>query len=143
LRVKFFDKHLFITAGGNTLCDRAEAAFSKGDRTLKDDAAHQSALAALPGKHHFRLWLDTGRIVDTVFKNPILRATASENGMQLDKFRLSGPQRVTSALTVTSEVQNEVWSYRLDALNMQALAPLGLGASALGGLGRRPGLPPL
>jgi hypothetical protein len=144
LRVKFFDKHLFITAGGNTLCDRAEAAFSKGDRTLKDDAAHQSALAALPDKHHFRLWLDTGRIVDTVFKNPILRATASENGMQLDKFRLSGPQRVTSALTVRSEVQNEVWSYRIDALNMQALAPLGLGASALGGLGRRPGgLPPL
>lgn len=143
LRVKFFDKHLFITAGGNTLCDRAEAAFSKGDRTLKDDAAHQSALAALPDKHHFRLWLDTGRVVDTVFKNPILRATASENGIQLDKFRLSGPQRVTSALTVKSEVENEVWSYRVDALNMQALAPLGLGASAIGGLGRRPGLPPL
>jgi hypothetical protein len=143
LRVKFFDKHLFITAGGNTLCDRAEAAFSKGDRTLKDDAAHQSALAALPDKHHFRLWLDTGRIVDTVFKNPLLRATASENGMQLDKFRLSGPQRVTSALTIKSEVQNEVWSYRLDALNMQALAPLGLGASALGGGGRRTAFPPL
>jgi hypothetical protein len=143
LRVKFFDKHLFITAGGNTLCDRAEAAFSKGDRTLKDDAAHQSALAALPDKHHFRLWLDTGRIVDTVFKNPLLRATASENGLQLDKFRLSGPQRVTSALTVKSEVENEVWSYRIDALNMQALAPLGLGASALSGVGRRSGLPAL
>lgn len=142
LRVKFFDKHLFITAGGNTLCDRAEAAFSKSDRTLKDDAAHQSALAALPDKHHFRMWLDTGRIVDTLFKNPLLRATASENGMQLDKFRLSGPQRVTSALTVKSEVENEVWSYRLDALNMQALAPLGLGASALGG-GRRSAFPPL
>ena len=143
LRVKFFDKHLFITAGGNSLCDRAEAAFSKGDRTLKDDAGHQSALAALPDKHHFRLWFDTGRIVDTVFKNPLLRATATENGMQLDKFRLSGPQRVTSALTVKSEVENEVWSYRIDALNMQALAPLGLGASALSGFGRRSGLPPL
>jgi len=143
LRVKFFDKHLFITAGGNALCDRAEAAFSKGDRTLKDDAAHQSALAALPDKHHFRLWIDTGRIVETVFKNPLLRASASENGIQLDKFRLSGPQRVTSALTVKSEVENEVWSYRIDALNMQALAPLGVGASALSGIGRRPGLPPL
>jgi hypothetical protein len=143
LRVKFFDKHLFITAGSNTLCDRAEAAFSKGDRTLKDDAAHQSALAALPEKHHFRLWIDTGRVADTLFKNPLLRATATENGMQLEKFRLTGPQRVTTALTVRSEVQNEVWSYHLDALNMQALAPLGLGASALGGLSRRPGLPPL
>jgi hypothetical protein len=143
LRVKFFDKFLFITAGGNTLCDRAEAAFSKGDRTLKDDGAHQGALAALPDKHHFRLWMDTGRVVDTVFKNPLLRATATENGMQLDKFRLNGPQRVTSAFTVKSEVENEIWSYRLDALNPQALAPLGLGATALSGVGRRPGLPPL
>jgi hypothetical protein len=144
LRVKFFDKHLFITAGGNALCDRAEAAFSKGDRTLKDDAAHQSALAALPDKHHFRLWIDTGRLADTLFKNPLLRARASENGMQLDKFRLSGPERVTSALSVSSNVENEVWAYRLDALNLQALAPLSLGVGALGGLGGRPGaLPPL
>jgi hypothetical protein len=143
LRVKFFDKYLFITAGGNSLCDRAEAAFSKGDRTLKDDGAHQGALAALPEKHHFRLWMDTGRVVETVFKNPLLRATATENGMQLDKFRLNGAQRVTTALTVKSEVENEVWSYRIDALNPQALAPLGLGATALSGVSRRPGLPPL
>jgi hypothetical protein len=144
LRVKFFDKFLFITAGGNTLCDRAEGAFSKGDRTLKDDAAHQSALAALPDKHHFRMWLDTGRLADTLFKNPLVRATATENGMQLDKFRLTGPQRVTSAISVQSAVENEVWTYRIDALNMQALAPLGMGAASLSGLaGGRGGLPPL
>jgi hypothetical protein len=145
LRVKFFDKHLFITAGGNTLCDRAEGAFSKADRTLKDDAAHQSALQALPDKHAFRLWVDTGRIADTLFKNPLLRARAAENGMQLEKFRLTGPQRVTTALTVRSEVENEVWTYRIDALNVQALAPLGMGAAVLGGGfgGGRPGLPPL
>jgi len=143
LRVKFFDKHLFITAGGNTLCDRAEGAFSKGDRTLKDEAAHRAALASLPEKHHFRVWLDTGRISDAVFKNPLIRAKAAENGMQLEKFRLTGPQRVTSALSVTSSVENEVWTYRLDALNLQALAPLGLGAASLGGLGRRTGLPAL
>jgi hypothetical protein len=147
LRVKFFDKVLFITAGGNTLCDRAEGAFSKGDRTLKDDAAHQSALAALPEKQHFRMWLDTGRLADTLFKNPLVRARAAENGVQLDKLRLTGPQRVTSAISVLSTVENEVWTYRIDALNMQALAPLGVGAASLsglgGGLGGRPGLPPL
>jgi hypothetical protein len=143
LRVKFFDKHLFITAGGNALCDRAEGAFSKGDRTLKDDAAHQAALGALPEKHHFRLWLDTGRVADTLFKNPLLRAKITENGVQLDKFRLTGPQRVTSGLAVSSNVENEVWTYRIDALNMQALAPLGLGAASLGGLGGRTGLPAL
>jgi hypothetical protein len=144
LRVKFFDKHLFITAGSNTLCDRAEGAFSKADRTLKDDAAHQSALQALPDKHAFRLWIDTGRIADTLFKNPLLRARATENGMQLEKFRLSGPQRVTTALAVRGEVVNETWTYHIDALNLQALAPLGLGAAALGGgLPARSGLPPL
>jgi hypothetical protein len=145
LRVKFFDKHLFITAGGNALCDRAEAAFSKSDRTLKDDAAHQAALAALPEKHHFRFWLDTGRVADTLFKNPLLRARAAEQGVHLDKFRLTGPQRVTSALSVRSEVQNEVWTYRVDALNLQALAPLGFGAFALtGGFPSAAGaLPPL
>jgi hypothetical protein len=143
LRVKFFDKHLFITAGGNTLCDRAEAAFSKSDRSLKDDAAHQGALAALPEAQHFRFWVDTGRVVDTVFRNPLLRAKATESGVQLEKFRLSGPQRVTSAFTVRSEVQNEVWTYRIDALNPQALAPLGVGAAALGGgLPGRPKLLP-
>jgi len=143
LRVKFFDKFLFITAGGNTLCDRAEAAFSKGDRTLKDDPAHQSALAALPDKQHFRLWLDTGRLADTLFKNPLLRARATENGLQLDKFLLSGPHRVTSALSVQSSVENEVWTYRVDALNMQALAPLSLGAAGLGGIGAPSALPAL
>jgi len=148
LRVKFFDKHLFITAGGNPLCDRAEGAFSKGDRTLKDDAAHQAALGALPEKHHFRMWLDTGRLADTLFKNPLVRAKITENGVQLDKFRMTGPQRVTSGLTMTSNVENEVWTYRIDALNMQALAPLGLGAASLGGLSGglgagRTGLPAL
>jgi hypothetical protein len=143
LRVKFFDKHLFITAGGNTLCDRAEAAFSKADRTLKDDAAHQAALAALPEQHHFRFWLDTGRVADTLFKNPLLRARAAESGVQIEKFRLSGPQRVTSAFSVRSEVQNEVWTYRVDALNLQALAPLGFGAMALGGNLAGGALPPL
>lgn len=141
LRVKFFDKHLFITAGGNTLCDRAEAAFSKSDRALKDDAAHVSALASLPAEQHFRLWLDTGRVADTLFKNPLLRARATESGMQLEKFRLSGPQRVTSALAVRSEVQNEVWTYRIDALNLQALAPLGLGVTAAPGLAGGSALP--
>jgi hypothetical protein len=99
---------------------------------LKDDAAHQAALAALPEKHHFRLWLDTGRVADTLFKNPLLQARATEAGIQLDKFRLTGPQRVTSALSVQSEVQNEVWTYRVDGLNLQAVAPLGMGAFALG-----------
>ncbi|HYJ07452.1 MAG TPA: hypothetical protein VEX18_00545, partial [Polyangiaceae bacterium] len=104
----------------------------------------QSAVAALPEKHHFRMWLDTGRIADTLFKNPLLRAKVTESGLQIDKFRLIGPERVTSALSMHSQVENEVWTYRLDALNVQAIAPLGMGAAALGGLTAGRGvLPPL
>ncbi len=139
LRVKFFDKHLFVTAGSNVLDDRAEAAFSKSDRTLKDDAAHKASLVALPDTQHFRLWIDTGRILDVSLKNPLLKARLAEQGMSFDKITLTGPNRVVSALSVRSEVQTEVWTYRMDALNFQALAPLGAGAAALaGGL---PGLP--
>ena len=139
LRLRFLDKYLFVTAGSNALDDRALAAFSKGEHTLKDDAAHQASLSALPSTQHFRLWLDTGRIVDTLLKNPLLKARFAEQGLALDKITLSGPNRVVSALSIRSEVQTEIWTYRMDALNFQALAPLGVGAAALaGGL---PGLP--
>jgi hypothetical protein len=146
LRVKFFDRFLFVSAGGNALCDRAEAAFTKADRSLKDDAAHQAAIAGLPETQHARVWLDSGRISETLLKNPLLRARASETGMQLDRIKVSGPERVTSAFSVRAEVQNEIWTLRIDTLNPQSLAPLGLGAAALGGLPRGLGggtLPPL
>ena len=130
-----------VTAGSNALGDRAEAAFSKGDRTLKDDAAHQAALATLPDTAHFRLWIDSGRVLDVLLKNPLLKARLVEAGLSLDKITLAGPNRVVSALSVRSEVQTEVWTYRVDALNFQALAPLGAGAAVLaGGLSGLPGL---
>ncbi len=141
LRVKFLDKYLFVTAGSNTLGDRAEAAFSKGERTLKDDAAHKSALAALPDTQHFLMWFDAGRIGDTLQKSPQVKAEMTQNGLSLDKIKLTGPDRVVSALSVRSEVANEVWTYQMDALNFQALAPLGAGGAVLGGgLGHLPGL---
>ena len=139
-RVKFLDKHLFITAGGNPLCDRAEAAFSKGERTLKDDAAHKSALGVLPSKQHFLMWIDSGRIGDTLVKDARVHAQLNESGMSIDKVLLSGDQRVTSALAMSGEVKGDVWTYHLDTLNMQALAPLGALGSMLGGGMRLPGL---
>ena len=140
-RVKFFDKYLFVTAGSNTLCDRAEAAFSKGVRTLKDDVAHKASLATLPDTQHFLLWVDSGRIADALLKSAFVRAQLTESGMSLDKIKLTGPERVVSALSVRSEVKDEVWTYQLDALNFQALAPLGAGGAMLnGGVKRLPGL---
>ena len=47
-----------------------------------------------------------------------------------DKIRMTGPERVVSAVSLRSEVQDQVWTFHLDALNMQAFAPLG-GAGAL------------
>ena len=130
LRVKFLDKYLFVTAGANTLSDRAESAFSKGERTLKDDAAHKAALAALPDTQHFMMWVDTGRLGDALLKNPLVKAQLAESGMSFDKIRMTGPERVVSAISLRTEAQDQVWTYHLDALNMQAFAPLG-GAGAL------------
>ena len=132
MRVKFLDKYLFVTAGLSTLCDRAEAAFSKGERSLKDDPGHKSALAALPDKVHFLMWVDTGRIGDTLMQNPLMRSQLLESGLSLDKIHMTGPDRITSALAVQSEVAGEVWTYKMEALNFQALAPLGVAGSALG-----------
>ena len=143
LRVKFFEKYLFITAGGNTLCDRAEAAFSKKERTLKDDPAHQAAIDALSSKQHFLLYLDSGRIADTVLKSPLARLAVSQSGVSLDKIKLTGPDRVVSALAVRAEAADKVWTYHVDALNLQAIAPLGAGAAVLGGGGGGLRLPAL
>jgi len=138
LRVKFLDKYLFLSAGGNSLCDRAEAAFSKGERTLKDDAAHQASLTTVASKQHFLLWIDSGRLVDTLGKNPLLRAQMTQSGISLDKFKLTGPDRIVSALSMSGELENGVWTFHLDALNFQALAPLGTGAAlAMVGSGMR------
>ena len=64
--------------------------------------------------------------------------------MSLDKIKMTGPDRVVSALSMSREVQNEIWTYRLDALNFQALAPLGMGGAVLtGALGRGLRLPAL
>jgi len=133
LRVKFIDKYLFITAGANTLCDRAEAAFTKGTSTLKDDSAHQTALAALPDASHFRLWLDTGRLLQTLSTNALVKARLAESGLALDKLTLSGPNRIVTALSLKSEVKLDIWTLRVDALNLQAFAPLGAGGAALAG----------
>jgi hypothetical protein len=140
LRVKFLDKYLFVTAGSNALAARTEAAFSKGERTLKDDAAHKTSLAALPDTQHFLMWVDSGRIGDTLQKSPLVKAQLSQTGISLDKIKMTGPERIVSALSVRSEVQNEVWTYQLDALNFQALAPLGAAGAMFGGLRGLPGL---
>lgn len=143
LRVKFFEKYLFVSAGGNALCDRAEAAFSKKERTLKDDAAHAGAIDALSNKQHFLMYVDSGRIADTVLKSPLARLAISQSGISLDKIKVTGPERVVSALAGRGEVANDVWTYHVDALNLHALAPLGAGGALLGGGARGMRLPAL
>ncbi|MES1179512.1 MAG: DUF4339 domain-containing protein [Myxococcales bacterium] len=140
LRVKFLDKYLFVTAGSNALAARTEAAFFKGERTLKDDAGHKASLAALPDTQHFLIWVDTGRLGDTLQKSPLVKAQLTQSGVSLDKIKMTGPERIVSALSVRSEVQNEIWTYQLDALNFQALAPLGAAGALFGGLHGLPGL---
>jgi hypothetical protein len=87
------------------------------------------------------MWLDTGRLGDTLLKNSAVKAELAQSNLSLDKIKMTGPDRVTTALSLRTEVSDEIWTYRLDALNFQALAPLSLGAAALGGhIAHLPGL---
>ena len=56
---------------------------------------------------------------------------------------MTGPDRVVSALSLRSEVKDEVWTYQLDALNFQALAPLGAAGALMGGSAALQHLPSL
>ena len=69
-----------------------------------------------------------------------MKAQLTQSGVSLDKIKMTGPERIVSALSVRSEVQNEIWTYQLDALNFQALAPLGAAGALFGGLHGLPGL---
>jgi hypothetical protein len=145
LRAKFLDRHLFVALGNNALLDRAEAAFTRSERTLKDDAAHKSALAVLPEASHLVVWIDTGRTADTILKSPLVKAMIEAGGIQMSNFKLTGPERVTTALAARAEAENETWTYHVDALNMHAIAPLASGAALMSGgraLGAQPGLAP-
>jgi hypothetical protein len=126
VQVRFIDDHLFIAAGASAIVGRAAAAFKEGKDPLGDDGAHKSAIGALPGDAHAYLWVDTGRIMDQILKaTPEIEQEVSKRGFSVSSIRMTGNDRVTSALSIGFKVKDGVWEYRIDSLNLLAAAPIG------------------
>jgi hypothetical protein len=133
LHVKFTAKQLVIGLGGNTLVDKGiKTLASGGAGSLETVAAHKAALSALPAKAHALMWVDSGRIADTLLKSPLIKEVATRSGLDLAKIQLAGEKRLTSAFSIDIETANDVWTYRVHALNAPALGALGAASALVG-----------
>jgi hypothetical protein len=131
IRVRLTEEHLLVVAGG--MSKRFTEVLDSGKESLGDDDAHGKAIDALGGKPHAVLWADTGFagrvILDFVEANADhskeLEEAETELGVSTKALRLKGKSRMTSAVSIGIESDGAVWRYRVDTLNLPALAALG------------------
>ena len=70
-----------------------------------------------------RAWLDTGRITSVMMEGAShVRKSAMSTSLPVVAVRLTGPDRVTSAIAIRATSKSGVWSVDLDSLNMPAMA---------------------
>jgi hypothetical protein len=122
LQLRFAGGYLFVGVGGNALVERSWRAFSAGENTLAAEPAHRAARAALPSTAQICAWLDVGRVVDALQKNPLLAPRVGYLGA--NRLRFTGPDRVTAALSVSGELRDGSYDYRVDALNLPVFSGL-------------------
>ncbi len=130
LQAKFIDKQLVLAIGSTTLVDKGLKAITSGTGSLEANAAHKATLASLPDKTHFVMWFDAGRFGDTLMRSPLIKQQIDQSGIDVSKVKLTGDDRVTSAIAVEVETQGDVWTYKAHFLNPPALAAAG-GAAAM------------
>lgn len=131
LTVKYDGHQIIAVLAAGSLTTRALDALQHGKGTLGGDGAHNLAMGALPDDANFYMWVDTGRITSVMLDGAShVRGGVSfdtllfpdPSTIPVDAVRLTGPDRVTSAMAVRATVKNGVWSIDLDSLNMPALA---------------------
>jgi hypothetical protein len=135
--IQFTNKKWIIALGGRSLVAKSLAALSTGQNSLKTDAAHQATTTALSNTANAYLYLDSGRITNTMLRSPMLAAQVEQSGMNMKGIRLTGEQRVTTAVAFNVSANAGVWTYHVQALNLPALGSLAglgaMGAMAAGG----------
>ena len=133
VRVVFEDDHLLIMAGSKNMNERFVEAFTDKTDTLKKDDAHGEAIDAFSGKPGMIMWFDTGRIAEAALK---LEPKADEMvkkelGISLKAFKLSGEERITSAIAMTIKHKgDDEMEYVVESLNAVPLFA-GIGAASL------------
>jgi hypothetical protein len=122
LQLHFVKGYLCLAVGHTPLVARSLRALSSGEGMLSADPAHQAARKALPSGAQVFAWIDAGRIVSTVLKNPLLAPRAHDFGLDRAGIHWTGVDRVTAALAASVESKKGVSTYRVDTLNMPILA---------------------
>jgi hypothetical protein len=130
LQLRFIKGYLCLAVGQTPLVVRSLRALSSGESTLGADPAHKAARAALPSTAQVFAWVDAGRVLSAVLHNPLLSARVHDVGLDYAGIHWTGPERVTTALALSAELQKGVYSFRADTLNLPAFA----GAFAASGL---------
>ena len=123
LTVKFDGKQIIAVIASPAMTTRTVDALRTGKGSLESNPAHELALGALPKDANFYMWLDTGRITSLMLDGATHAARpTTKSALPIDALRLTGPDRVTSALAVKSTTKAGVWSLDVDSLNMPALS---------------------
>jgi len=121
LTVKFDGKQIVAVIASPTMTARAFDALEHGKGTLHDNPAHELAFAAMPQDANFYLWTDTGRITSVLMDGEThVSRHAMRAELPVDAVRLTGPDRITSAVALRAKHEGTKWSVDLDSLNMPA-----------------------
>ncbi len=115
--------------------DMVDAFDGKGD-SLKSDKAHKLAIGSLDSKPVALIWVDAGRIMkDAITKD--MKSEMKDAGVPFSAIKLEGDSRVTVALAIETKAKDGGIAYRVETLNVPALAALTtvLRADKLMGLG--------
>lgn len=138
--VKYDGRQILAVLAGGSLSERAFDALLRQKNTLGKDPAHQLALGELPPEANMIMWLDTGRITSLMLDGASrVRRGAAGSTLPIEAIRLTGPDRVTTAVAMRTTVKAGAWTIDLDSLNLPATAlfavaeDLGLGGALSGG----------
>ena len=123
LTVKYDGKQIIAVVASPTMTARTFAALQSGTNTLATNPAHELALGAMPKDAHYYLWMDTGRITSVLMDGAThVKRHAVQSSLPLDAVRLTGPDRVTSAISFKmTHKTSGGWELDFDSLNLPAL----------------------
>jgi len=121
LTVKYDGKRIVVVLGSPTETARAVNAITAGKDTLESNSAHELALSSMPKDANFYMWLDTGRITSLMMDGAShVSRHAVGSSLPIDAVRLTGNDRVTTALAIRSSTKDGSWSLDFDSLNLPA-----------------------
>lgn len=130
LTVKYDGKQIVAVVASPAMTTRAFAALQGGTATLATNPAHELALDAMPKDAHFYTWIDTGRITSVMMDaGTHMKSHRVQATLPLDAVRLTGPDRVTSAIAMRwTHKPTGGWAVDYDSLNMPALGLFSIAA---------------